>query len=583
MTGAFIASIAIKATVILAIGLGARRVLRRSRASVRHLLLLGACAAVLAMPVAALVLPVVAIPLPYPGPVTVVPVVLEAPPDVALTPVAGDVVTEFATGSFQSASIAQWVLLVAVMGAAVALLPLIAGVWQTRRLRAAARPWPDGRKRIERLMMDTHSRRRIDVLVHDDLSGPVTCGVWPPVLLFPAEAQHWKDDDFEGAAIHELEHVRRYDWATDCFARVVCAVYWFHPLVWVTWRQLRLESERAADDAVVRAREGTAYADLLVTLAERLDAGQHHCGIAMAGRRDLPLRIQALLDASLPRARAGRRIIAMTVLLTAVAVLGIAPLGPLTEVRTAVIERDARPSPVSTNHVIRPRPEVNSAERVPPPRAPQQAALPRAPIQPDAPPPSPAQQSTPPLSPPQGTGGRLFVVLFDVVTPEVEDLRTATTVGVPLVIEKMANADPVALVTSGTRLRVVMDFTSNRGELRAALESSGLLNETAPNAGVLGGNPISQAADAASPSEARIRAMTTLCGMLRPFEQRKTVLYFSSGSDVKTDAVTAELRAATMACFRANVSIYTVDVRGLRPAVADDQNPRFRFRVPAVF
>jgi beta-lactamase regulating signal transducer with metallopeptidase domain len=52
-------------------------------------------------------------------------------------------------------------------------------------------------------------------------------------------------------------------------ARSVCGVYWFHPLVWVCWRHLRLEAERACDDAVVRDGEATAYADQLVTHAVR--------------------------------------------------------------------------------------------------------------------------------------------------------------------------------------------------------------------------------------------------------------------------------------------------------------------------
>jgi beta-lactamase regulating signal transducer with metallopeptidase domain len=53
-------------------------------------------------------------------------------------------------------------------------------------------------------------------------------------------------------------------------ARVVCALYWFHPLVWIAWRRFCLESERACDDAVVRSVERIAYAEQLVALARRL-------------------------------------------------------------------------------------------------------------------------------------------------------------------------------------------------------------------------------------------------------------------------------------------------------------------------
>lgn len=346
MTGAFIASIAIKATVILALGLGALRFLRRSRAAVRHLLLLAVCAAVFALPIAALVLPVLSVPLPFQGSMTVPSVTPDLEADVAFTPSAGTAVTPSAAVSSASVPITQAVLVVEGLGATFALLPLIAGLWQTRRLRMAARQWPRGQKRMERLVTAARIRRHVDVRVHDSLPGPVTCGVWRPVLLFPADATRWDAQDFERAAIHELEHVRRHDWATDCFARAVCGLYWFHPLAWMTWRRLRLESERAADDAVVREREATAYADLLLTFAQRLVAGERNYVIAMANRRDLPMRIRALLDESRPRGRAGRRSIAITALVATGVVLGIAPIGTIRDVRIAATEQ-ASPEPRS--------------------------------------------------------------------------------------------------------------------------------------------------------------------------------------------------------------------------------------------
>jgi Zn-dependent protease with chaperone function len=74
--------------------------------------------------------------------------------------------------------------------------------------------------------------------------------------------------------VHELAHVRRGDWVSQCFARAICALYWFHPLVWVAWRQLQLEAERACDDAVLACAEATDYANQLVGLAKRLSSGR---------------------------------------------------------------------------------------------------------------------------------------------------------------------------------------------------------------------------------------------------------------------------------------------------------------------
>jgi uncharacterized protein (TIGR03435 family) len=365
MTASFMASIAIKTTVILALGLGALRLRRQSRAALRHLLLLAVLATVFVLPIAALVLPVFAVPLPDRVPLMAAATASESQSGVALMPLPDAAVTRSVTHSSGRMSITQLVLMVEGLGATLAVFPLIAGLWQTRRLRLAARRWPRGQTRIERLASGAGIRRHVDVLVHDDLPGPVTCGVWRPVLLFPADAARWDGNDFEHAAIHELEHVRRNDWATDCFARLVCALYWFHPLAWMTWRRLRLESERAADDAVAREREATAYADLLVTFAQRLAAGERNYVIAMANRRELPTRIRALLDESRPRGRAGRRCIATTALVAAGVVLGIAPLGIATDVPIAAADQvSPDPRPVMVPQTAeRPSFEVASLRR----------------------------------------------------------------------------------------------------------------------------------------------------------------------------------------------------------------------------
>ena len=80
------------------------------------------------------------------------------------------------------------------------------------------------------------------------------------------------DTSLRRAFVHELEHVRRRDWWVHLAARVTCALYWFHPLVWIAYRQLTLEAERACDDAVVEREESTQYAEQLVELARRMGA-----------------------------------------------------------------------------------------------------------------------------------------------------------------------------------------------------------------------------------------------------------------------------------------------------------------------
>jgi uncharacterized protein (TIGR03435 family) len=212
------------------------------------------------------------------------------------------------------------------LGVVLFLLPVVTGLSQVRSLRGSGLSWRHGRSIVDRLAIDGGIGRRIDVLLNESLQGPMTCGVVHPAIVLPVDAQTWADEDLRRAIVHELEHVRRGDWVSQMLARTLCALYWFHPLVWVAWRQLVLDAERACDDAVLSRAEATAYADQLVTLAHRLSTASHPPLLAMANRHDLAARVGAVLDSRQPRGRAGTRWVAVASAACALIVTAISPL-----------------------------------------------------------------------------------------------------------------------------------------------------------------------------------------------------------------------------------------------------------------
>src|SRR5262249_7186561 len=156
-----------------------------------------------------------------------------------------------------------------------------------RPLRRSGIPWRRGDALGRRLAADLQLRSHVDVLLHERATGPMTWGVAHPTIVLPLDAEQWPTDALERCLVHELEHVRRRDWASYCLARVICAAYWFHPLVWMAQRHLTLEAERACDDAVVLRAEAEGYARQLVDLARRLSSAQRQPLLGMASRRDL--------------------------------------------------------------------------------------------------------------------------------------------------------------------------------------------------------------------------------------------------------------------------------------------------------
>lgn len=320
-----------KATIILVIGLTIVMLSRRARASVRHLLLAATLAAVLALPLIVLAVPEVTIGVPasQASESTDLP---PAAPSVALIAPTGASLPSRATES-ASWSLPSWMTIVRTVWLAGVFLLLAQFAVDLRRLYRIRRdglPWLERRDLVRSLASECGVRRKVEVLLHEGIPGPLTCGIWRPAILLPDEAREWNEADLRRAIVHELEHVRRGDWAIQLAARATCVFYWFHPLVWVAFRRLSLEAERAADDAVVRSAEHTEYAEQLVLLAGRISKAQAQSAIGMANRSDLSARVSALLDESQRRGRAGWRTTAIALSVASLVALTLAPVRAVT-------------------------------------------------------------------------------------------------------------------------------------------------------------------------------------------------------------------------------------------------------------
>jgi len=293
-----------------------------ARASVRHLVVATSFVVLLLLPAAAVVLTPVAIEVSG-----VTPVAQEPSRPLEFVPVTGasshvaQVVdsaglTEGSAGApFSPVPLLRGVW---ALGVLAFLVPMAGALWRVRRVRRNAVRWSDGEALARELSADAGLSRVVVVLRHEDVEAPMTCGIVRPVIILPWDMAAWSAANVRHALIHELEHVRRGDWLVHIMARLVCAAYWFHPLVWAAWRRLHLEAERACDDAVVRQSEDRAYAAQLVQLAEQLSASHQRPLLPMAGRGDLSARVSSVLDGRVPRGRVGTAWVVAAILIALV-------------------------------------------------------------------------------------------------------------------------------------------------------------------------------------------------------------------------------------------------------------------------
>src|SRR5690349_13845484 len=322
----------IKATLILVAALGITLAMQRASAGARHLVWLVTLVALVMMPALTAWAPLRLEILPAtPAPSTVVapkatPIILDAPsrtivlnaPASAPTgrvvtpaPVAASapshsVISALRSASLWSIALGAWAII-----AAAILLSLTWSSLVVRRLVRRSRAlddqsWMTPLYEVSDRMGLAEPPR---LLLSDDAKMPFACGLTTPTIVLPAECESWSHERRLAVLLHELAHVRRRDLAGHTLGRLVCAVYWFHPLVWTAARKLRDESERACDDlALACGTRATDYAEHLLDIVTSVRRETTPMvALAMARRKEFEGRMLAILDPELRHSTPSRR------------------------------------------------------------------------------------------------------------------------------------------------------------------------------------------------------------------------------------------------------------------------------------
>ncbi len=137
----------------------------------------------------------------------------------------------------------------------------------------------------------------------------MTWGILRPTILLPSPLWHaWTTEQRQIVLLHELAHIKRLDVLYQAFSRLVCSLYWFHPLVWHGHRQMRLSREQACDDYVLtHGVSSSVYAQHLLNVARQSRTPPTLIAVAMAQQSGLERRIRAILNSSRSRLPLSKR------------------------------------------------------------------------------------------------------------------------------------------------------------------------------------------------------------------------------------------------------------------------------------
>jgi TonB family protein len=154
-----------------------------------------------------------------------------------------------------------WVLWLCAIWIAVALIVMARFVMTRHRLVSLATRTAVAAsvREVEAL---ARAKERIGVRTSIDIArsalpeAPAVLRTIRPLLVLPLNGcDDLSDDELESLLCHECAHVARHDNLIARVESLICALFWFHPLIWIAQRITVIERERACDEAVVVASD----------------------------------------------------------------------------------------------------------------------------------------------------------------------------------------------------------------------------------------------------------------------------------------------------------------------------------------
>jgi beta-lactamase regulating signal transducer with metallopeptidase domain/Leucine-rich repeat (LRR) protein len=174
-------------------------------------------------------------------------------------------------------------------------------VGYTAWLRDRRRPLPPAlRETIREFSAGFKFRRLPKIWLVQDISQPFVWGLLRGSVYLPADFVGLSGSDQQRSILaHELSHIARFDAGINLLQVLAQAMYWFHPFVWWSNREIRQEREKCCDEMAVAHLETQPehYTGAIVDAlsAERRSAYPIPSLAIVGSVRDIEERIRTML------------------------------------------------------------------------------------------------------------------------------------------------------------------------------------------------------------------------------------------------------------------------------------------------
>ena len=132
------------------------------------------------------------------------------------------------------------------------------------------------------------------------IKSPMTFGIFKTYIVLPHQTEkRLSIDKIKYILLHELQHYKYKDIATNYLIILFQILYWFNPLIWLAFREMRLDREIACDKAVLNMldqTQHTAYGNTIIMFANKHYLSRQFAGVNQlaSSKSQLKKRIECI-------------------------------------------------------------------------------------------------------------------------------------------------------------------------------------------------------------------------------------------------------------------------------------------------
>jgi bla regulator protein BlaR1 len=143
-------------------------------------------------------------------------------------------------------------------------------------------------------------KKSIKIVISKRVQSPMIFGLFQTYIVLPSQHENWLSlKHYEYIFLHELNHYKNKDLLTNYVILFYQIIYWFNPLVWLAFREMRLDREIACDTSVLQLLDDNSFSEYGNTIINFVDLSKRSSKLQLVtqingSKRQIKKRIEQI-------------------------------------------------------------------------------------------------------------------------------------------------------------------------------------------------------------------------------------------------------------------------------------------------